>query len=97
MEKVDLTVSMNQIRLDALSFYMTARENTTPQKVLERTLEELYEKYVPAETREYLDSKLKPASKPRPKRTSRPSTSKVQGKEPQVDVPHIDHNDNGGA
>jgi hypothetical protein len=36
------------------------------------TLESLYEKYVPAETREYLDSKRKPAStRLRPKRSAK--------------------------
>ena len=96
MEKVELTVSMDQLRLDALSFYMTTRENTTPQKVLEKTLEELYEKHVPAETREYLDSKLKPEPKPRPKRTPRPSAPKAQDKQPQPDVLHTTHNHEGG-
>jgi len=96
MEMVELTVCMDQIRFDALSFYMASRENTEPQKALEKILEELYEKYVPAETREYLDSKLKPALKPRPKRTPRPATPKVQDKQPKQDVPNYEHNHNGG-
>lgn len=43
----------------------------TPEKELQRLLEELYEKYVPADTREYLDSKNKPAVRPRPRRTAK--------------------------
>jgi len=96
MEMVELTVCMDQIRFDALSFYMGSRENTEPQKALEKLLEELYEKYVPAETREYLDSKLKPAPKPRPKRAPRPSAPKAQDKQPQHDIPHNEHNHSGG-
>ena len=36
MEKIDLTVSMEEIRLDALTFFLAAKENTTPQKELEK-------------------------------------------------------------
>ena len=70
MEKINLTVSIEDVRLDALQFYLAAKENTTPQEELEKMLVEMYEKYVPAETRQYLDSKLKPAPAPksRPKR-----------------------------
>ena len=71
MDKVDLTVSIESVRLDALRFYLEAKENTTPQKELEKMLAEMYEKYVPAETRQYLDSKLKSAApRPRPRRTA---------------------------
>lgn len=75
MEKIELKVSIEAIRLDALQFYLGAKENTTPQKEMEKMLAEMYEKYVPAETRLYLDSKLKPAAsqKPRPKRPARPA------------------------
>ena len=70
MDKIDLTVSIESVRLDALRFYLEAKENTTPQKELEKMLSEMYEKYVPAETRQYLDSKLKTAAAPksRPRR-----------------------------
>ena len=41
---------------------------------MQTILEELYEKYVPAEMREYLDSKCRPAAaRPRPRRPSRAS------------------------
>lgn len=70
MEKINLTVSIEDIRLDALQFFLASKENTTPQEELEKMLVEMYEKYVPAETRQYLDSKLRPAaaSKSRPRR-----------------------------
>jgi hypothetical protein len=71
-EKLELTVHIEPDRLDALNFFMSSKEHTTPQKELQRMLESLYEKYVPAETREYLDSKRKPApARPRPKRPAK--------------------------
>lgn len=69
MEKTELKVSMEPERLDALRYFLSAREKSTPEKALQRALGELYEKYVPGEMREYLDSKCKPAaSRPRPRR-----------------------------
>ena len=70
MEKVEIKLTIEAERLDALKFFLSAKEHTTPQKELEKMLKELYEKYVPADTREYLDSKLKssPSPRPRPKR-----------------------------
>ena len=75
MEKVNITVVIEQERLDALTYFMK-KDNTTAQKELEKALEELYQKHVPADTREYIDSKLHSAtpSRPRPKRTA-PATS----------------------
>ena len=76
MKKVAITVSIEDERLNALTFFMK-KNNATPQKELERTLEELYQKHVPPETREYLESKLIPAgtTKPRPKRPDKPAAS----------------------
>lgn len=75
-------MSIEDVRLDALQFYLGEKEKTTPQKELERMLKEMYERVVPEETRLYLDSKLKlsAASKPRPKR---PAQSVVPKTEPQ--------------
>ena len=72
VEKVELKVTMEPERLDALRYFLSAKEKSTPQKELERALEGLYEKYVPPETREYLDSKCRPAAvRPRPRGPSR--------------------------
>ena len=83
MEKVNLTVSIESIRLDALQFFLASKENTTPQKELEKMLAEMYEKYVPAETRLYLDSKLKS-----------PATAKSRSKKPvpKAAAPKSDNN-----
>ena len=61
MEKTELTVSMEPERLDALRYFLAAKNKRTPQKELQRALEELYEAYVPAETRAYLDACPGPA------------------------------------
>ena len=72
MEKIELKVTMEPKRLDALRYFLSAREKSTPEKELQRALDQLYEKCVPAEMREYLDSKCKPsASRPRPRRSAR--------------------------
>lgn len=80
MEKVNLTVSIESIRLDALQFFLASKENTTPQKELEKMLTEMYEKYVPAETRQYLDSKLKPPSTTKKKPAAKTVSSKSDNK-----------------
>ena len=59
MEKTELTVSMEPERLDALRYFLAAKNKRTPQKELQRALEELYEAYVPAETRAYLDARCR--------------------------------------
>lgn len=69
MDKTELTVTIEPERLDALRYFLSAKEKSTPQRELQRALEELYEKYVPAEMREYLDSKCRPSpARPRPRR-----------------------------
>lgn len=86
MEKVDLTVSLEAERLDALKFFMATKENTDPQTELEKALSQMYETYVPTDTREYLDSKLKPAAgtKPRTRRTDRSKPPRSQSQEPET-------------
>ena len=41
MEKTELTVSMEPERLDALRYFLAAKNKRTPQKELQRALEEL--------------------------------------------------------
>ena len=86
MEKVDLMVSLEAERLDALKFFMATKENTDPQTELQKALTQMYETYVPADTRAYLDSKLKPAAgpKPRPRRTDRQKTPRQQRQESET-------------
>lgn len=85
MEKTELTVSMESERLEALRYFLAAKNKRTPQKELQRALEELYETYVPAETRAYLDARCRPDSG----RRRRPTGSKaVQIQEEAADGDH---------
>ena len=43
VEKIELKVTMEPERLDALRYFLSAKEKSTPQKELERALEGLYE------------------------------------------------------
>ena len=84
-------VTMEPERLDALRYFLSAKEKRTPEKELQRLLEELYEKYVPADTREYLDSKNKPAVRPRPRRTAKGGrTAQTQDNNSDQDNPGQD-------
>lgn len=44
MDKIELKVTMEPERLDALRYFLSAKEKRTPEKELQRLLEELYEK-----------------------------------------------------
>ena len=88
MDKIELKVTMEPERLDALRYFLSEQEKSTPEKELQRRLDELYEKYVPADTRAYLDHKRRPpAARPRPRRPvkSGPPTAAghTQAQEPE--------------
>lgn len=80
MKKVNITVSFDDEKLDALVYFMK-KDNIEPQKALQNELEKLYEKYIPAEMRGYLESRLPAQSRDRAKRPSRsaPPKPKVEG------------------
>lgn len=69
MEKVDITLTFDAGKLDALAFSLR-KQNTTVQSRMDEALKQLYEKTVPEPVREYLDSKAAPV--PKPKRSSKP-------------------------
>ena len=86
IEKAELRVSMEPERLDALRYFLAAKNKRTPQKELQRALEELYETYVPAETRAYLDARCRPDSSRR-RRPAASKTTQIQ-KEEAADGDH---------
>lgn len=53
-EKTSIQVSFPKEKLDALKFYMDEKD-TTVQKELQAHIKNVYEKYVPAAARRYLD------------------------------------------
>jgi hypothetical protein len=76
MKKINLSISIEDEKLDALVFFM-GKEDTTPQKELADALEKLYTEYVPADTRDYIESRM-PSAAAKPKRPARPAATKAQ-------------------
>ena len=76
MKKTNITISFEQEKLKALQFY-AAKKDADLQTELDDTLQKLYEKYVPVQTREYIES-MTEDEKPKP-RTSRPPQSQAVG------------------
>ena len=59
MEKVNLTVSIEELRLDVLGYCLKEKNGSTVQEELEKRLDTLYEEYVSEDMRGYVDSKIK--------------------------------------
>ena len=70
MERVEITLSLDSEKMEALAFYLK-EENSTVQKKMDEALRLLYEQTVPEPVREYLDARALPAA--RPKRPPRPN------------------------
>lgn len=75
MEKVNITLSFEKEKLEALEFY-AKKENSSVRKKLDEALRRLYEDTVPEPLREYLDARAAPAA--RPKRPVKANTAKAQ-------------------
>lgn len=56
MEKIDITISFDAEKMDAVKIYLK-KEETTVQKKLDEAMRQLYEQTVPEAVREYLDAK----------------------------------------
>ena len=80
MKKVNITLTFDDDKLDALEFSLR-KEHSSVQEHLENALNALYEKTVPEPLREYLDSKAVPA--PKPKRTAKSAAPKTPNSEPK--------------
>ena len=74
MEKVDIIIQIEAERLKALDFFLFDKQKSSLKAELEIAAEGIYEKYVPEDTRRYIDSQMKPAptSKNRIKRAGKP-------------------------
>lgn len=73
MKKTTLSISVEQEKLNAIRFY-AEKKDANIEAELEDFLGKLYEKYVPAATREYIESMAAMAeagAKPTAKRTER--------------------------
>ena len=72
MEKIEVTLSFDSEKMEALVIYLK-KENSSVQSKMDEALRQLYEQMVPEPVREYLDAK---SSAARPKRPPRPSQPK---------------------
>ena len=77
MQKISITLSFDDEKLDALEFSLK-KENSSVQKRMDEALRQLYEQTVPEPVREYLNSRTAPSSpsRPRPKRPPKPAAMK---------------------
>ena len=71
MRKVTVSVQVDAEKLRAIQFY-AGRKQSSMEAELEDCVNKIYEKYVPAQTREYIESIAAPVRSPRP---SRPAPS----------------------
>ena len=74
MKKVEITLSFDEEKLEALEFVLR-KEKTTVKKKLDEALATLYEQTVPEAVREYLDSRSSPV-RDRPRRPSKAAPPK---------------------
>ena len=66
MKKATITAAFEMEKLRAVQFYLS-KSGTTLEAELDAFLEKLYKKYVPAQTREYIESRADPERPPRPR------------------------------
>ena len=66
MKKATVTVSFEQEKLKAVQFY-AGKNGTSLELELDMFMEKLYKKYVPSQTREYIESMAEPEEQPRPR------------------------------
>lgn len=67
MRKVTVSVQVDAEKLRAIQFY-AGRKQSSMEAELEDCVNKIYEKYVPAQTREYIESITPPVRPPRPSR-----------------------------
>ena len=80
MEKVNIELSFDADKLEALE-YCLEKERTTVKKRMAELLQQLYEEKVPEAVREYLDRKSTPASRsrrPRPQKQTRKEEAPIE-------------------
>ncbi len=78
MRKENISIAYDSEKLSAVKMYMEQRD-TDLKSEMEKSLDALYTKYVPANVREYLDMKSSAQTVSRQKTTrSKPSESKSE-------------------
>ena len=78
MKKENISIAYDSEKLSAVKLYMEQRD-TDLKSEMEKSLDALYTKYVPANVREYLDMKSSTQTVSRPKSSrSKPSENKSE-------------------
>ena len=67
MEKETISLGIEAERREALTFYLQKEKASSLQKELMKMVDELYEKTVPPDVREYLEARAKRAAPAKPK------------------------------
>lgn len=75
MGETNITINFDAAKLDALEFALRKQRSSVQRRMAEM-LRQLYESEVPEAVREYVDSKVTPAA--RPKRPAKAVTPKAQ-------------------
>lgn len=71
MKNAAITIQVEQEKLNAIRFY-AGKKDSRIEAELEEFIDKLYEKYVPAQTREYIESMAALAPE-KPKRPAKPT------------------------
>lgn len=71
MKNATITIQVEQEKLNAIRFY-AGKKDSSIEAELEEFVDKLYEKYVPAQTREYIESMAALAPE-KPKRPAKPA------------------------
>ena len=69
MRRITVSVQVDAEKLRAIQFY-AGRKDSSMEAELEDCVKKSYEKYVPAQTREYIESIAAPTRPPRSSRTA---------------------------
>ena len=87
MQKVEITLSFEAEKLEALEYHLK-KERTSAKKQLDEALQKLYEEKVPEAVREYLERKNPPAAKPRRPRPQKQTRKEEAPAEPGAEQRH---------
>lgn len=59
MEMIEISVQIEARKLDALNFFLFDKQNTSLKTELQNTVDAMYIKHVPEDTRHYIDAGMK--------------------------------------
>ena len=93
MKQINVTVSFEEEKLNALRRYM-AKKDLEPERELREAMLKLYEKYVPAPVREYIDeSDIPVPGSQKPKRPVKPAAPVAPALPPERNSTEVDQHE----